>query len=213
MPSKYVVRNFSENSYYHIYNRGVEKRLIFQDPLDYQIFIYYLFIYAVPLDKVLLEYPELPIRFYSKNLSLEVEVIAYCLMPNHFHLLVRQSTKNGVSKLLKQLTNAYTTYFNNKNQRVGGLFQGTFKAVEIDQLELLLHISRYIHLNPIVANLTSDYRHYKWSSLADYLDNKNWCSTEVIFSAFKTTEDYLTFISDNLDYARSLANTKHLQID
>src|SRR4030042_4414876 len=145
MPAKNVVRDFSENSFYHIFNRGVEKRDIFLDQQDHKIFIYYLTVYLYPLPKVLEVYPKLPIRLHNKNLSQEVEILSYCLMPNHFHLLLKQNTVNGISKLLKQLTNAYTFYFNQKYKRVGGLVQGRFKAVKILNDELLLHISRYIH--------------------------------------------------------------------
>lgn len=131
MPSKYVVRNFSENSYYHVFNRGVEKRNIFLDEKDYRFFETYLSIYLNPLKRVLEKYPDLPLRLHNKNLSKEVKLMAYCLMPNHFHLLLKQKTKDGISKLLKQITNAYTLYFNQKNKRVGGLMQGRFKAAQI----------------------------------------------------------------------------------
>jgi len=137
MPSKYVVRNFAEDSYYHVYNRGVEKRDIFLDEKDYRFFETYLYIYLSPLKKVLEKHPDLPLRLHNKNLSEEVKLMAYCLMPNHFHLLLKQKTKNGISKLMKQITNAYTLYFNQKNNRVGGLMQGRFKAMQITENDLL----------------------------------------------------------------------------
>ncbi len=90
MPSKNVVRNFAPDNYYHVLNRGVEKRTLFLDKQDHLIFLYYLRVYLLPLEKLLLLYPKLPLRFYSKNLSEEVKIIAYCLMPNHFHLLLEQ---------------------------------------------------------------------------------------------------------------------------
>ena len=117
MPSKYVVRNFTEDSYYHVFNRGVEKRDIFLDDEDYTTLQSYLFKYLQPIEKVAEKYPDTPTRLYGKNLSEEVELVAYCLMPNHFHLLLKQNTKDGISKLLKQLTNAYTLYFNQKNSK------------------------------------------------------------------------------------------------
>lgn len=137
MPSKYVVRNFAEDSYYHIYNRGGQNWDIFLDEKDYRFFETYLFIYLAPLKKVLEKHPDLPLRLHNKNLSEEVKLMAYCLMPNHFHLLLKQKTKNGISKLLKQITNAYTLYFNQKNTRVGGLMQGRFKAVQVKDGDLL----------------------------------------------------------------------------
>ena len=131
MPSKYVVRNFTEDSYYHVYNRGVEKRDIFLDEKDYYFFETYLSIYLLPIRQVLKKYPDVPLRLHSKNLSSDVELLEYCLMPNHFHLLLKQKTKDGISKLMKQISNAYTLFFNQKNKRSGSLMQGRFKAVPI----------------------------------------------------------------------------------
>ncbi|MEK6852378.1 MAG: transposase, partial [Nanoarchaeota archaeon] len=140
MPSRHVIRNFAEESIYHVFNRGVEKRKIFLDEQDYNMFLYYLFVYLSPMETVLEKYPRLPLRLYSSNLSREVELLSYCLMPNHFHFLIKQHSKDGISKLLKQITNAYTLYFNSKYERVGGLVQGRFKAVEIGKDELLIHV-------------------------------------------------------------------------
>src|SRR3972149_6414471 len=169
MPSKYVVRNFAEDSYYHVFNRGVEKRNIFLDEEDYTTLQSYLFKYLQPIEKVAEKYPDTPVRLYGKNLSEEVELVAYCLMPNHFHLLLKQNTKDGVSKLLKRVTNAYTLYFNQKNDRIGGLMQGRFRAAGIDNESLFIHLVRYIHLNPVVSGLTQDLTSYRWSSYGDYL--------------------------------------------
>lgn len=132
MPSKYVVRNFAKNSNYHIFNRGINKQDIFLGEKDYRFFETYLSIYLYPLKEVLKKYPDVPLRLHSKNLSSDVELLEYCLMPNHFHLSLRQKAKNGISKLMKQMTNAYTLFFNQKNQRTGSLMQGRFKAVPID---------------------------------------------------------------------------------
>ncbi len=131
MPSKYVVRNFIENSNYHIFNRGINKQDIFLDEKDYYFFETYLSIYLLPIRQVLKKYPDIPLRLHSKNLSKDVELLEYCLMPNHFHLTLKQKTKNGISKLMKQITNAYTLFFNQKNKQTGSLMQGRFKAVPI----------------------------------------------------------------------------------
>lgn len=215
MPSKNVVRNFFEDGYYHIFNRGVEKRLIFLDDQDHQIFLYYLFVYTQPIETVLLRFPNLPIRLYNKNLNSEVELIAYCLMPNHFHLLLRQKSRDATSKLIKQITNAYTFYFNKKYQRVGSLFQGRFKAVSIGSDELLLHISRYIHLNPLVAEIVINLKDYQWSSYPEYMKKSKdpMCSREIILSYFPSDSEYGRFISDQVDYARELDRIKHLTLD
>lgn len=215
MPSKYVVRNFGENEYYHVFNRGVEKRNIFQDQGDYNTFLYYLFIYLMPLEIVLEKYPNLPLRLRGKNLNKEIEIICYCLMPNHFHLLLLQKTKNAIPKLMQQLTGAYTTYFNKKYDRVGGLVQGKYKAILINNDELLLHINRYIHLNPFVSNLTQDLSEYKWSSYKDYVGESAsiTCSKNIILKQFESLNRYLQFIKDHEDYAKDLEKIKHLFLD
>ena len=225
MPSKYVVRNFAEDSYYHVFNRGVEKRNIFLEESDYLNFIYYLFAYLQPIEKVVEKYPDTPTRLYGKNLSEEVELVAYCLMPNHFHLLLKQNTKDGVSKLLKQLTNAYTLYFNQKNDRVGGLMQGRFRAVGIDNESLFIHLVRYIHLNPVVSpahrslgeggGITQDLNSYRWSSYGDYLGQSAELpsSKSKILSYFPSVGAFKGFHEDQIDYAKDLEKIKHLAID
>lgn len=214
MPSKHVIRNFEEEGVYHVFNRGVEKRDIFMDDIDYQIFLYYLFIYVVPLEQVLIKHPHLPIRLRGKNLSEEVEILAFCLMPNHFHLLIKQKNYDGVSRLLKQLTNAYARYFNDKYKRVGGLFQGRFRAVPIETNEQLLHTSRYIHLNPLIADITKDLKTYQWSSYPEYITKKDEtiCSKETI-SFFFPASKYKDFVMDHADYAKELESIKNLTID
>jgi len=220
MPSKYVVRNFAENSYYHIFNRGVEKRDIFLGEEDYLTFIYYLSAYLLPLEKVLEKYPDLPMRLTGKSLAEEVEILAYCLMPNHFHLLLKQRTKDGISKLLKQLTNAYTLYFNQKNNRVGALMQGPFRAAEIEEDNLFIHLVRYIHLNPSFAEATegrpaTDLANYKWSSYPDYLGQSAELpsSKSKILSYFPSVGAFKGFHEDRADYEKNLDKIEHISID
>ena len=173
MPSKYVVREFTKDGIYHVFNRGVDRRLIFQDEQDYNLFYYYLYIYVTPLEKVLRRYHNLPIRLFNKNLSKEIDLLSFCLMPNHFHLLIKQKTEKDLAQFMKQLTNAYTQYFNEKYKRQGSLFEGRYKAVRIPTDELLIHTSRYIHLNPVVANLSLEPDQYQWSSYKEYIDESS----------------------------------------
>lgn len=230
MPSRNVIRHFEENGIYHVFNRGVEKRDIFLDDQDYRMFLYYLFIYVTPLVKVLLKYPTLPIRLHRKNLNNKLELLVYSLMPNHFHLLIKirrpsrgltpirgetPDIKKSISQLLKQLTNAYTFYFNKKYKRVGGLVQGVFKAVRIETDEQLLHISRYIHINSLVVGLIKDLKEYKWSSFLDYVGKRNGqiCSKENILSFFSSSQKYEQFVMDQVGYAAMLEKFKHLNLD
>ena len=218
MPSPYIVRSFAENCYYHVFNRGLDKREIFKDPSDYKIFKYYLFIYTAPLKRVLSFYPQLKPRLQNNNLSNELDLIAYCLMPNHIHLLIHQKTKSGVSKFMKQVSNAYTKYFNTKYERRGNLMESRFKAVQITSESLLAHVSRYIHLNPVVANIVKNTEMYPWSSYKSYiLDNqkesKVICEKEIILNQFKTIKDYKNFVQGQIEYAKVLAQIKHLTIE
>ncbi|MDP2874379.1 MAG: transposase [bacterium] len=215
MPSRNIVREFATQGFYHVYNRGEGKINIFSDDQDYRVFLYYLQVYLLPLEKVLQKYRSLPLRLYCKNMSAEVELLAYCLMPNHFHLLLFQKPKDGVPKLLKQLSNAYTLYFNSKYQHTGGLFPGRYKAVTVTNLEQALHLSRYIHLNPMVSEVIIDIRKYLWSSYNDYLTpNENALTrSQLILSAFPNSNAYEQFVLDQVSYGKDLEQLKHLLLD
>lgn len=180
MPAKNSVKQFIEHGHYHIYNRGVEKRDIFLDKQDYLVFLHFLKKYLDP------NLGSDPFWKY-KSLTNEVELLTFCLMPNHFHLLAKQITKNGITKLLRAICTNYVMYFNKKYERVGGLFQGKYKAVLVLDDIYLLHLSRYIHLNPPEG---SDPVNYPYSSYQYYLGYKNssWIKPEEILSFFKTAQ-------------------------
>ncbi|HVZ58837.1 MAG TPA: transposase [Patescibacteria group bacterium] len=214
MPSKYLLRNFEEDGIYHVFNRGVDKRNIFQDDADYELFLYYLYIYLTPLEKVLRRYHNLPIRLFQKNLAKQVDLLAYCLMPNHFHLLVMAKDKKGISQFMKQLSNAYTHYFNQKYQRSGALFEGAFKSVGITSDEGLMHTARYIHLNPVVGGLSTE-PEYHWSSYNEYIDESQMklCHTKLVLDLFASVYAFKKFTHDQKDYAKKLSEIKNLTIE
>lgn len=197
MPAKNSVKQFIENGYYHLYNRGVEKRDIFLDEQDYAVFLHNLKRY---LDPALGSDP----RFHTKSLAGEIDLIAFCLMPNHFHLLVKQNTINGITKLMRAVCTNYVMYFNKKYDRVGGLFQGKYRASLIYEDNYLLHLSRYIHLNPSSAG--SDPKSYNFSSYSYYLGQRNaiWIKPQEILSFFKSAQganlkdclSYQSFVED-----------------
>lgn len=217
MPSPFIVRSFAENHCYHVFNRGVEKRIIFEDEQDYRMFRYYLSVYLLPTDTLVKFYPKTPLRLFSKNLCEEIDLIAYCLIPNHFHLLLKQRSIFAISRFMKQLINGYTSYFNQKYKRVGGLLQGRFKAALVNSDDLLLHVSRYIHLNPLIADLVKDLNRYPWSSFLEYVtdldQDKVLCKKEIILSQFPNKESYKRFVLDQEGYARQLDKIKSLLID
>lgn len=196
MPAKNSVKQFVENGYYHLYNRGVEKRDIFLDQQDYSVFLNYLKKY-------------LDLKLAKPNqLAYEIDLLAFCLMPNHFHLLVKQLTLNGITKLMRAVCTKYVMYFNRKYERVGTLFQGKYKAAIISSDEYLLHASRYIHLNPCSGS-DPRYADYEYSSYNYYLGKKNasWVKPQEILNFFKTAQkvgfkDYLSYQSFLEDHTK-----------
>src|SRR3989344_6705439 len=206
MPSKNSVKLYVENSYYHVYNRGVDKRKIFIDKKDYSVFLGLLKRYLVPppvnengLDsksdesnknKVGPRNNTKKLR-YRTDLYKKIQLISYCLMPNHFHLMIKQSTKEAIIDIMRALSNSYVIYFNKKYERTGPLFSGKYKAVIVEGEPYLLHLTRYIHLNPLdLGYARSDLVNYPYSSYADYLGKKNaeWLNPEEIISFFRSAQ-------------------------
>lgn len=194
---------FETTSIYHVFNRGVEKRQTFLDPTDYQGFL-------DRIDRFTWKDPE-------TKVWQRIELIAWCLMPNHYHFLLKQNVDRGVQEFLRLLGNSYTKYFNTKHHRVGPLFQGPFKAVKVKTNEQLLHVSRYIHLNPFVAKLVDDPEDYSWSSYPSYLipDKSHHLQIVpgIILEQFDSPEGYRHFVNDFADYARTLEEDKKLCLD
>ncbi|MBI3486527.1 transposase [Candidatus Daviesbacteria bacterium] len=151
---------------------------------------------------------------FNKNPKI-VEIISYCLMPNHFHLLLKQLKDGGIQEFIRKISNSYTKYFNTKHKRVGPLFQGNFKAKDIETDEQLVHVSRYIHLNPFVAGLTNNLENFPYSSYQEYLEpTQNKLSIpKVIMDFFKKPADYQKFIEDQKDYSKTLDQIKHLLLE
>lgn len=144
---------FTTNEYYHIYNRGVDKRITFQNSSDYERFCALLFL-CNSKNSVHISNDYRGSTLIEQVLQIEnqnplVAIGAWCLMPNHFHLLVKEIEENGISIFMKKLGTGYTMYFNIKNERTGSLFQGRFKSSHIDSDEYLKYMYSYIHLNPL----------------------------------------------------------------
>ena len=152
-----------------------------------------------------------------KNHSKLCDIVAYCLMPNHFHFLLKQNVENGIPIFISNITNSYSKYFNTRHQRVGSLFQGIFKAVLVEIDEQLLHLSRYIHLNPVTSYIikSEDLEDYPWSSYQEYMQPENQLisSPADVIKQFKSIKAYKKFVLDQVDYARELDKIKHLTFD
>ena len=142
---------FSLEEFYHAYNRGTDKRKIFLDDKDYKRFVRLLFISNSTKKFQLSDYwNKSDEEFFGMDFSETlVDIGAYCLMQNHFHLLLREKTENGISIFMKKLLTSYSMYFNKKYHRTGSLFEGAFKSEHVDEDRYLQYLFAYIHLNPI----------------------------------------------------------------
>ncbi|MBI5358470.1 transposase [Candidatus Amesbacteria bacterium] len=201
MASRNSVKDYIPNSYYHIYNRGVEQRKIFMDEQDYSVFLSYLQTYLSPVDidnleEVLSSPNSTPKEkdkalklLKLKNYSEDLDLVCYALMPNHFHLLIQQR-EVVINSFANSLGTRYAMYFNRKYKRKGVLFQDVYKAVLVQSEEQLLHLSRYIHNNPIKASSLS-----LPSSLPEYLGERktNWIKTNHILDYFSLSKQKFTY--------------------
>ncbi|MBI4038195.1 transposase [Candidatus Daviesbacteria bacterium] len=209
---------------YHVYNRSNGQQEIFLSAKDYQrameVFRFYLF-----------GKPSLRFSFYNrlpkdqKPKYLEglylgkpiVDIIGFCLMPNHFHFLLKGLEGKGINQFISNFQNSYAKYFNIKMTRTGSLFQQNFRAVRIESDEQLIHVSRYIHLNPITAFLVrtmEELEHYQWSSYPDYIQRgKTYIKKGVVLDHFRSIADYKQFMANQIDYQRKLDRIKHLLME
>ncbi|MEK7541611.1 MAG: transposase [Patescibacteria group bacterium] len=219
--------HFVEGYVYHIYNRGVEKRNIFLEDKDRLRFIADLYEFNDTAPVFNPARQPFEVRLQTRRKQTLVEILSFCLMPNHYHLMMRQKEGNGITEFMRKLGTGYTNYFNLKYTRVGSLFQGKFKAILLKQEGHLTHLPHYIHLNPLditmpewrkrkIRNPRKIMRilqRYRWSSLPDYLGRKNFPS--VISPAFLNEciggpKDFLRqmseFIQDaNCDFVAEVA--------
>lgn len=208
MPSPNAIKTYIKDGIYHIYNRGVEKRDIFIDEQDYKIFLYYLKSYLLPLEEQdRTKMPSSLKRLDFLVLAEEIQLIAYCLMPNHFHFLVKQSSERAIVEFMKRLSNAYVEYFNKKYKRQGTLFQGRYKASLVSEEIYFTYLSSYIHRNPLGLFLRiseeekiKKMRRYPYSSYLDYLGQRNtrWIHAKEILSLFENK--HRGFISEFNSY-------------
>lgn len=209
---------------YHVFNRSVARQPIFPTVKDFSR--------AIECIKFYL-HGDLPLRFSHYNrLSKEqkdqmtkkiqncpeiVEILGFCLMPNHIHFLLKSLTEKGIIQFMSNFQNSYAKYFNLRTNRNGTLFQAMFKAVRIETDEQLVHVNRYIHLNPITAYIVNnivDLENYPWSSYPDYLDSlQGFITKEPVLSFFKNIPAFKKFTTDQIDYQRKLDEIKHLVIE
>ncbi len=216
--------NIALDEYYHLYNRGADKRRIFVDSNNKERFLKLLLVCnstkAIELGdlKHVLSFQDLK-KTRGEPL---VAIGAYCLMPNHFHILAKETTEGGISKFMQKVTTAYTMYFNRRHSRSGTLFEGTYKAKHVHDDEYLRYLFAYIHLNPVKIK-QSDWketgirdrvaalkylRSYQHSSFLDYegtdRDTKHILSRESFPDYFESPKSFEEYIQDWLSYQQDL---------
>lgn len=208
---------FAENEYYHVYNRGVEKRKIFLDKNDYKRFVFLLLTANSDTPVHLSNYQGLSLLEIPKGNSL-VYIGAWCLMPNHFHILLKEKQKNGISIFMKKLLTGYSMYFNTKYHRKGTLFERPFKAKHLNTDNYLKYQYAYIHLNPIgiidsgwkekkIKNRKKALKFlnsYQYSSFYDYLgenrDEKSILTLEAFPKYFEVFADFEKMIEEWINF-------------
>lgn len=199
MPSRNVIKQDAPETFYHVYARGINRQRIFKEAADYEKFL-----------KLFERYLSLKETKSSAGVSFpnyynRLELVAFCLMPNHIHLLIYQRQAGVMPQFMRGLLTSYSMYFNKKYKRSGPLFESRYKASMITSDDYLTHITRYIHLNP------RNWLDFEYSSLPYYLQQitDEWIRPERIYSQFATPEEYLQFVQDYAQNKEMLDILKH----
>lgn len=197
MPVRNTIRFDIEESFYHVYNRGVNKQPIYHSAADKDFFLSLLARYLTPKPTVDRH------GNIHKTYSEKLEINSFCLMGNHYHLLCYQKKRGSLKEFMQAVSNSYIRYYNKKYNRRGPLFESRYKASLIETTSYLEHISRYIHLNP------ENWETFAYSSLPAYIGKKTqvWIHPERILEIFDG-EDYLTFMKDYESHKQLLDEIK-----
>lgn len=215
---------FIDNYVYHVFNKTINSLIVFEDRYC-GTFLSTVEYYRSSKSRVSLSHLkrlDLELQkqiFKMTTLSkfFRVEILAYCLMPTHYHLLLKQKQNKGIQKFMTNLGNSFTKYYNIKNDRNGPLFIPRFKSVSINTEEQLKHVCRYIHLNPYSGEIITDVErleNYRWSSYKEYLGKSkaSLSNPQMILELFGNDRSrYKKFVSDQADYQRSFEYIKHTE--
>lgn len=221
MPGRDII--FQNNGIYHVFNRTIDKKRIFHIEKHCNIFLNTLAYYRSDKSTVSLSrLPDLPkdirvkiLKEVAYTTSFDIHILAYCLMPTHFHLLLQQKKGNGIQKSMTYLMNSFTQHYNKLSKRVGPLFLPRFKAVRVTSDAQLMHVSRYIHLNPYsskIINSKSEIAHYPYSSYPYYLTSQKnqLVQPKKVMELFRfNRKEYEDFVIKNADYQQTLERVKY----
>lgn len=194
---------FAKGEFYHIYNRGVDKRNIFEDKADLERFFQSMneFNTLEPIGSLYENSFLVPTALMRRKAKPLVDFVAYCINPNHFHFILKEATENGISRFMHKLSGGYTWYFNQRYKRSGALFQGTFKAKHIDSNAYLLNASIYVNLNFRVHQLGGLVAKLVKSSWDEYILKNvaaEFCKKNIILDQFDSRKEYEAFAIETL---------------
>ena len=210
---------------YHTFNRSIARQPIFLNTRNYSRALELINFYSYTQPRLRFShYNRLALKEkldflndLKNNGRKQIQIFAFCLMPNHVHFLMKELEKKGISKFMSNFQNSYAKYFNLKTDRSGSLFQSMFKAVRIESDEQLIHVCRYIHLNPLTSYVikdVSDLENYLWSSYTEYFkESSDSIDTTLISSFFPSKNEFRKFTLDKVDYQRELDRIKHLGLE
>lgn len=215
---------FANGGTYHIFNKTIDNKKTFKHKNNCRAFLSRLPFYQSAKAVISFsKFKSLPIdtqnkikHYLSFKKYFKVEILAYCLMPNHYHLLVKQILDKGIQKFMTDVSNSFTRFSNIKSHRKGPLFLPRFRSRSITSDEQLIHVSRYIHLNPYSAEIINNpakLQLYDWSSYKYYItnDESSLINTQLVLSLFNNSKSrYENFVRDHADYQRSLEQIKYI---
>lgn len=207
---------FANGEIYHIFNRSVATIPIFKGLRENDLFLETMKFYLQKKPPTRFSIyrksrPSFPVDLSQKL----VTILAYCLMPNHFHFILRQEQDDGIKRFIQRISSSFAHYFNIKNKRKGHVFADKFKAIRIETEEQLLHLSRYIHLNPVTSYITDKPEDYPYSSYKIYLgqEDSEIVNPSIVLNYFPSREEYKEFVLSQKNYQRTLGSIKHLMLE
>lgn len=209
---------FGISSIFHIFNKSIADYGIFRDPRNGYRFIETLDYYNDINRNLRFSKAKKQKKFVYKNVLLPkknpfVKFISFCIMPNHYHLLVKVLVDNAISKFIGNIENSFTRYFNLKFNRKGPLWQSQFRTKRINTDEELLHISRYIHLNPTTSNLVNKPEDWSFSSYRDIIGETELLQNVITEISIRNKSAYKQFVENNIDYQIRLKQIKKLTLE
>jgi putative transposase len=202
---------------YHVFTKSIAKFTVFLDHKDYARMIELLKYYKNKPILKFSDYKKLKeTKVYYDPVKSEtpfVEIIAYCLMPTHIHLVLQEISPSGISEYMRIVLDSYTRYFNKRIGRKGPLWEGRVKKVLVESNEQLLHLTRYVHLNPVSAGIVEKPEDWVYSSYREYIgmEKEKVCNKEKFFDFSK--KEYKKFVEDRIDYQRNLEIIKHIILE